>query len=180
MSEYQERLEQIRQALRDECVSYGELVELADLVPYIAEGDVELLEAAGVPEFPERPERDAYSTEPSADNLHTTGEPLPTEGKVLQVYDVILPFGAVLVEGWTRDEALKRALAVGFEQIGAVQPFVGSTDGLPVITEAQVPLPRRQRRAAKAAPKAGVSEEYYRQMMSHTSSIVPQEEEAQQ
>lgn len=33
-----------------ESMSYGELAELQDLAPHIADGDVELLEAAGVPE----------------------------------------------------------------------------------------------------------------------------------
>ena len=45
-----ERLEELRQELRNECISYGELSELASLVDYIEPGDVELLEAAGVPE----------------------------------------------------------------------------------------------------------------------------------
>ena len=44
------RLEEIRESLRAENVSYGELSELACLVDYIEVGDVELLEAAGVPE----------------------------------------------------------------------------------------------------------------------------------
>lgn len=45
------RLEEIRKAIRAENVSTSELVELASLVDFIEEGDVELLEAAGVPEF---------------------------------------------------------------------------------------------------------------------------------
>jgi hypothetical protein len=48
-----ERLEYLRGQLRAECISYGELFELQDLIPFIDKGDVELLEAAGVPEFPE-------------------------------------------------------------------------------------------------------------------------------
>ena len=48
-----ERLEYLRGELRAERISYGELSELQDLAPHIAPGDVELLEAAGVPEFPE-------------------------------------------------------------------------------------------------------------------------------
>lgn len=48
-----ERLEYLRSELRAEQISYGELVELQDLIPYIDEDDVELLEAAGVPEFPD-------------------------------------------------------------------------------------------------------------------------------
>ena len=47
------RLEELREELRAEGISYGELAELQGLAPYIAPGDVELLEAAGVPEFPE-------------------------------------------------------------------------------------------------------------------------------
>ena len=45
------RLEYIRQELRNGRISYDELAELADLAEYIEAGDVELLEAAGVPEF---------------------------------------------------------------------------------------------------------------------------------
>lgn len=45
-----ERLEHIRKALREECISYGELAELQSLKRYIDKGDTELLEAAGVPE----------------------------------------------------------------------------------------------------------------------------------
>jgi hypothetical protein len=37
--------------LRAERISYGEIAELADLAEHIAPGDVELLEAAGIPEF---------------------------------------------------------------------------------------------------------------------------------
>lgn len=48
--EMKQRLEELRQELRKECISYGELVELQSLVEYIEPGDVELLEAAGVPE----------------------------------------------------------------------------------------------------------------------------------
>ena len=46
-----ERLEYLRGELRAERISYGELHELQSLVSHIAPGDVELLEAAGVPEF---------------------------------------------------------------------------------------------------------------------------------
>lgn len=45
------RLEYLRGQLHAECISYGELVELQSLVPFIDKDDVELLEAAGVPEF---------------------------------------------------------------------------------------------------------------------------------
>jgi len=45
-----ERLEYLRTEIRAERISYGELVELQSLAEYIEEGDVELLEAAGVAE----------------------------------------------------------------------------------------------------------------------------------
>lgn len=47
------RLEYLRACLRAESMSYGELAELQGLAPFIEPGDVELLEAAGVPEFPD-------------------------------------------------------------------------------------------------------------------------------
>ena len=45
-----ERLEQLRAELRAGRMSYGEQVELESLACYIEADDVELLEAAGVPE----------------------------------------------------------------------------------------------------------------------------------
>lgn len=48
--EIKERLEYLRQELREERISYGELAELESLAVHIDKGDVELLEAAGVPE----------------------------------------------------------------------------------------------------------------------------------
>lgn len=50
------RLEYLRRELDRERISYGELHELQSLVEYIEPGDVQLLEAAGVPEFPEEGE----------------------------------------------------------------------------------------------------------------------------
>lgn len=47
------RLEELRAELRAERISYGELLELQGLAEHIEAGDVELLEAAGVPEFEE-------------------------------------------------------------------------------------------------------------------------------
>jgi hypothetical protein len=44
------RLEELREELRAERISYGELAELQELSEYIDKDDVELLEAAGVPE----------------------------------------------------------------------------------------------------------------------------------
>jgi len=46
----EKRLEYLRQELREERISYGELSELQSLAEHIDSGDVELLEAAGVPE----------------------------------------------------------------------------------------------------------------------------------
>lgn len=46
-----QRLEEIREEIRSERVSIGELIELRSLVEYIDKDDVELLEWAGVPEF---------------------------------------------------------------------------------------------------------------------------------
>lgn len=47
------RLEELRKELRAERISYGELAELQSLKEYIDPSDVELLEASGVPEFPD-------------------------------------------------------------------------------------------------------------------------------
>ena len=44
------RLEYLRGELDAECISQGELCELQSLAPYIDPSDVQLLEAAGVPE----------------------------------------------------------------------------------------------------------------------------------
>lgn len=46
-----ERLEEIREEIRSERVSIGELIELRSLIEFIDKDDVELLEWAGVPEF---------------------------------------------------------------------------------------------------------------------------------
>jgi len=46
-----QRLEYLRGELRAECISYDEIVELQSLAAHIDADDVELLEAAGVPEF---------------------------------------------------------------------------------------------------------------------------------
>jgi hypothetical protein len=47
-----ERLEYLRSQIEAECISYGEIAELQDLAEYIDDGDVLLLQWAGVPEFP--------------------------------------------------------------------------------------------------------------------------------
>jgi hypothetical protein len=48
-----ERLEYLRGEIRAERISWGEQAELQDLAEHIDPSDVELLEWAGVPEFPE-------------------------------------------------------------------------------------------------------------------------------
>jgi len=50
VDEMKAKLEYLRAELRAERISWGELVELQSLVPFIDKDDVELLEAAGVPE----------------------------------------------------------------------------------------------------------------------------------
>lgn len=58
------RLEYLRGQLRAGCASYGELAELQDLAPHIPADDVELLEAAGVPEFDAPPNPGASDKRP--------------------------------------------------------------------------------------------------------------------
>jgi len=48
--EINKRLEELREELREERISYAELMELQSLAEHIDSNDVELLEAAGVPE----------------------------------------------------------------------------------------------------------------------------------
>ena len=50
MNKIKERLEYLIGELEAERISYGELAELQSLVEHIEPGDVQLLEAAGVPE----------------------------------------------------------------------------------------------------------------------------------
>lgn len=72
-----ERLEELRAELRAERISYGELAELQGLAEHIEPGDVELLEAAGVPE------EDEYlyvqETYVNATERHMIGESDPYE-----------------------------------------------------------------------------------------------------
>lgn len=49
----QTTLEDIRQSIERGDISYGEIATLQSLAEYIEPGDVELLEWAGVPEFPQ-------------------------------------------------------------------------------------------------------------------------------
>ena len=50
IKQIKKRLEYIREELKQERISYGELIELQSLIIYIDSNDIELLEAAGVPE----------------------------------------------------------------------------------------------------------------------------------
>lgn len=52
----QARLEYLRGQIEAECISYGEVAELQGLAEHIEPGDTQLLEWAGVPEFPEEDE----------------------------------------------------------------------------------------------------------------------------
>ena len=49
-TEIKKRLEYLRQELRQERISYWELLELQSYAKFIDPSDVELLEAAGIPE----------------------------------------------------------------------------------------------------------------------------------
>lgn len=53
MAGEKERLEELRAEIDAECISYGEIAELESLAAFIDPGDTQLLEWAGVPEFPE-------------------------------------------------------------------------------------------------------------------------------
>lgn len=44
------QLEGIRDSINKEEVSYSELITLQNLIPFISKDDIQLLEAAGVPE----------------------------------------------------------------------------------------------------------------------------------
>jgi hypothetical protein len=58
-----ERLEYLRGEIRNESISYEELIELQSLAQYIEPNDVELLEPAGVPEFEDDVERNEMGDE---------------------------------------------------------------------------------------------------------------------
>lgn len=54
-----QRLEYLRGEIIEQRISYLELVELQDLADYIQEDDVELLQWAGVEEFPDNEEEES-------------------------------------------------------------------------------------------------------------------------
>ena len=63
-----QRLEYLRGELQGERISQGELCELQSLAEHIEPGDVQLLEAAGVPEFAEDAMLDALRFYSNPDN----------------------------------------------------------------------------------------------------------------
>lgn len=50
--EIKQRLAELKQAIKEENISYGEIAELEELQEYIDPNDTELLQWAGVKEFP--------------------------------------------------------------------------------------------------------------------------------
>ena len=56
-----ERLEELREEIREERISTGEILELESLKEYIDPSDVELLQWAGVEEYPEDEDDDKYA-----------------------------------------------------------------------------------------------------------------------
>lgn len=54
MSDITGRLEYLRSQIQAEDISYGEIAELQGLTEHIDPGDIELLQWAGVPEFPQK------------------------------------------------------------------------------------------------------------------------------
>ena len=61
-----ERLEYLREQIKGECISYGEIVELQTLAGYIPAGDVELLQWAGVEEEATTSAFDSFCEIPAA------------------------------------------------------------------------------------------------------------------
>lgn len=97
-NETQTRLEYLRGQLRGECISYGELAELESLAGAIEPGDVELLEAAGVPE--EKTER--VLAHPSA---------LTRDHKVAAPEDMPM----ILTDGWDSFDPWGSAMSIAFD-----------------------------------------------------------------
>ena len=51
VEEIKKRLEYLIGAIKNECISYGEIAELQSLAKYIPDDDILLKEWAGIPEF---------------------------------------------------------------------------------------------------------------------------------
>lgn len=120
-----DRLEYLRAQLRAEAISYGELTELQSLADYIDKDDVELREAAGIPEFEEnkqtRAERDemfrviAAGFFLSEDDIPAALEKMDS----MEEKDIVFPLGGVddpapwdMVEHWPVE-----AILDGIDQI---------------------------------------------------------------
>lgn len=87
-----DRLGYLREQLRAESISYGELAELRDLAPYIESGDVELLEPAGIPE--------AYAYAP---NPYEAAFPYGDDSLHCDYCDVIENAGDLDMSNWNGD-----------------------------------------------------------------------------
>lgn len=105
-----ERLEQIRAELEAERISTGELIELQQLIPHIDPSDVQLLEAAGVPEFPDEDEdADPASTGPGepplADHAVLGREQADLLLSILEPFEQSSLFEEYQdVDGWTAEQ----------------------------------------------------------------------------
>ncbi len=85
--EVKKRLEYLRGEIRAERISYGEIAELQSLAGYIAAGDVELLEWAGVPEQVNR--NRAKDRQHAIKNSYKLGE-FQKELEQLSIHDITL------------------------------------------------------------------------------------------
>lgn len=72
MTDTTERLEYLRSQIRAERISWGEIADLQGMADEIDRGDVELLEWAGVPEFPVS-EYDEMPLQELMDAAHNAG-----------------------------------------------------------------------------------------------------------
>lgn len=93
MSTVQERLEYLRNEIRNERISYAEIVELQSLTEHIDPSDVELLEWAGVPEFPEDEDASEMAME-AADTVPLPDLSFLSDADRDAVSDVFSEFGA--------------------------------------------------------------------------------------
>jgi hypothetical protein len=75
-----ERLEYLRGEIRHARISYSELAELQDMAEYIEPGDVELLEWAGVPEFPDENDEQEPRSDPDGWHEQTDAERIAYRG----------------------------------------------------------------------------------------------------
>jgi len=98
-AEAKKRLEELRAELRAEGISYAETIELQSLEQYIDKHDVELREAAGVPEF----STDLFETpELIPDNVRAVFDKYCEHGEL--TYETILKLHTEVEElGYTFD-----------------------------------------------------------------------------